>query len=55
MLSISITDLLGRELSRQTITNGGNANISALPNGFYLLTANTDSGKVYSGKFRKQE
>ena len=54
-LTLRITDLLGRELSRQTITNGGNANISALPNGFYLITATTDSGKVYSGRFRKQE
>ena len=54
-LNLSITDLLGRELSRQTITNGGNANISALPNGLYLITATTDSGKVYSGRFRKQE
>ena len=53
-LTLSITDLLGRELSRQTITNGGNANISALPNGLYLITATTDSGKVYSGRFRKQ-
>ncbi|MFN0175600.1 MAG: T9SS type A sorting domain-containing protein [Saprospiraceae bacterium] len=54
-LRVQITDLLGRELSRQTIQNGGSANIASLPSGFYLLTATTSSGKVFSGKFRKQE
>jgi len=54
-LRVRITDLLGRELSRQTIQNGGNANIASLPSGIYLLTATTSSGKLYSGKFRKQE
>ena len=53
--SVSISDLLGRELSRQTIANEGKVNIEALPDGFYLLTATTSSGKVYSGKFRKEE
>ncbi|MFN0174453.1 MAG: T9SS type A sorting domain-containing protein [Saprospiraceae bacterium] len=55
ILSVSITDLLGREIKSETITNGGNANISALTNGLYLLRATTGSGRVYSGKFRKQE
>jgi len=54
-LSLGILDLLGRELHRQTIPNGGNADISRMPNGLYLLTATTPSGRVYSGKFRKQE
>ncbi|MBK6996275.1 MAG: T9SS type A sorting domain-containing protein [Lewinellaceae bacterium] len=54
-LTLRITDLLARQLSHQTISNGGSADISALPNGFYLLTATTPSGKVFSGKFRKQE
>jgi len=29
--------------------------IAALPNGLYLLTSVTPSGKIFSGKFRKQE
>ena len=54
-LTIRITNLLGRQLSRQTIANDGKVNIEALPNGLYLLTATTSSGSVYTGKFIKQE
>ena len=54
-LALCITDLLGRELSRQTIANGGSTDIAALPNGLYHVTATTAKGKVFSGKFRKQE
>jgi len=54
-LTICITDLLGRELSRQTIANGGSTDIAALPNGLYHVAATTPGGKVFSGKFRKQE
>ncbi|MFN0212622.1 MAG: T9SS type A sorting domain-containing protein [Saprospiraceae bacterium] len=54
-LTLSISDLLGRELSRQTIAPGDPVDTSTLVNGFYLLTATTPSGKVFSGKFRKQE
>ncbi|MBK6997754.1 MAG: T9SS type A sorting domain-containing protein [Lewinellaceae bacterium] len=54
-LTLNITDLLGRQLRHQTISNGGSADISTLPNGLYLLTATTPSGKVFSGKFRKQD
>ncbi|MFN0174380.1 MAG: T9SS type A sorting domain-containing protein [Saprospiraceae bacterium] len=53
-ITVTITDLLGRQLSRQTIPNGGSPDISALPNGLYLVTATTPSGKVFAGKFRKQ-
>ncbi len=53
-LHISISDLLGRTLSRQTITNGGQADIAALPNGLYLLSATTEAGQVYVGKLRKE-
>jgi hypothetical protein len=52
---VTITDLLGRECSTQTITNGGNVNLATLPNGFYLLTATTSTGQRFVGKFRKQE
>ncbi len=54
-LNVCITDLLGRELRRQTISNNGEIDIAAIPNGLYLLTATTPSGKVFSGKFIKQE
>jgi len=54
-LSLGIIDLLGREIHRQTLPNGGSADISNLPNGLYLLTATTPSGRVFSGKLRKQE
>ncbi|MBK6997751.1 MAG: hypothetical protein IPH31_23765 [Lewinellaceae bacterium] len=33
-LTLRITDLLARQLSHQTISNGGSADISALPNGY---------------------
>jgi hypothetical protein len=52
---VTITDLLGRECSTQTIINGGNVNLATLPNGFYLLTASTSTGQRFVGKFRKQE
>jgi len=55
ILTLRITDLLGRQRSHQTISNGGNVDISTLPNGLYLLTATTPSGVVFSGKFRKQD
>jgi len=54
-LTVRITDLLGRNLSRQTIPANAQIDISALPNGMYILSATTPSGKVFSGKFRKQE
>jgi hypothetical protein len=54
-LSLGIIDLLGRELHRQTLPNGGSADISTLPSGLYHLTATTPSGKVFSGKLRKRE
>ena len=54
-ITLRISDHLGRQLLHQTISNGGNADISALPNGLYLLTATTPSGKVFPGKFRKMD
>jgi len=54
-LTLSVCDLLGRELSRQTLTNGGRANLGHLPAGLYLLTAWTDAGRAYSGKLIKKE
>jgi hypothetical protein len=54
ILKISITDLLGRKISEQTISYKEPVNIAALPNAVYLLTATTPLGIVYSGKFTKQ-
>jgi hypothetical protein len=54
-LNIQITDLLGRELGRQTIPNGGTVDIESLPNGVYLVSARTESGEVFLGRVCKQE
>jgi hypothetical protein len=54
-LNIQITDLLGRELGRQTIPNGGTVDIETLPNGLYLVLASTESGEVFLGRVCKQE
>ncbi len=51
-ISIRITDLLGRAL--RLASGESEIDISSLPNGFYLITATTPSGKVFSGKLRKQ-
>ncbi|MBP6810311.1 MAG: T9SS type A sorting domain-containing protein [Saprospiraceae bacterium] len=53
MITFSIFSLLGRQSSRQTISNGASADIAALPNGLYLLTATTPLGRVFLGKFYK--
>ena len=56
---VTITDLLGQKLSRQTISNDqeGSAvlDISGLPTDLYLVAANTSSGQVFFGKVLKQE
>jgi hypothetical protein len=54
-LYIRINDLLGREISQQTFQPGKALDIAALPNGMYLLTATDTLGKVFSGRFMKQE
>jgi hypothetical protein len=54
-LNIQITDLIGRELGRQTIPNGGTVDIKSLPNGVYLVSARTESGEVFLGRVCKQE
>jgi hypothetical protein len=54
-LSVSITDLLGRELRCQSIPNGGTLELEGLADGLYWVTATTDSGKVFVGKVWKQE
>ena len=54
-LTVLITNLLGQELSHQTILKGQRVDVATLPNGIYLITATTTQGKVYSGKFMKQD
>jgi hypothetical protein len=46
---------LGKEISQQTLLPGKALDIAALPNGMYLLTATDTLGKVFSGRFMKQE
>ncbi len=53
--SLSITDILGRELSRQTVQNGTPLDVSALPNGIYCATAFTSAEKVFVRKFNIQK
>lgn len=53
--TITIANLHGQQLQQQTITNGDNVNTSKLPSGAYIITATTPSGKVFSGKFIKQD
>jgi Secretion system C-terminal sorting domain len=56
---VTLTDFLGREVCRQTISNGldGSAEIgiNTLPNGFYMVNATTPTGQVFFGKVLKME
>jgi len=53
--NLTMTDLLGREVSRQAVfPNGGSVEIAQLPVGVYFVKAEESSGKVYVGKFRKE-
>ncbi len=54
-LSVRITDLLGREILQRARNNGESLDLAQLPNGMFLLSATSASGKVFFGKFRKQE
>jgi Secretion system C-terminal sorting domain len=54
-LTVYISDLLGQRISFKTSLNGQDIDIATLPNGIYLITATTIQGKVYSGKFIKQD
>jgi hypothetical protein len=54
-LSVRITDLLGREIVQRACNNGESLDLAQLPNGMFLLSATSASGKVFFGKFRKQE
>lgn len=57
-ITVTISDLLGRVVNQQTISNqdlgSGEIDIAALTNGFFFLTATTPSGEVFAGKFRKE-
>ncbi len=53
--ALLITDLLGREILRPSISTDGSVDVSALPNGLYFLSVTSGSGVRLVGKFRKQE
>ena len=53
--TISITNLLGQQLHQQILSNDEPINTADLPNGAYLINATTSSGKIYTGKFIKQD
>jgi len=50
VLSISITDLLGREHLRSTFSDAQEVDISAIPGGLYVVTVGLPSGKVFAGR-----
>jgi hypothetical protein len=50
-LDVSVKDMLGSERLRQRVSKGVQLDISALPQGTYLLWANGRSGTGYSGRF----
>ncbi len=54
LLSLQITDLQGRALSRQYRPEA-EIDLSTLPNGFYLVSAITAEGRVFVGKVQKVE
>lgn len=54
MLTVTISDVLGRELSRQTIMNGARISISQLPGGCYLMSTVTTSGNIFTGTLVKE-
>ncbi len=57
-MSVNISDLLGRLVRQQTISNtdlgSEKIDIAALADGFYFLTATAPSGEVFVRKFRKE-
>ena len=54
VLNIRITDLLGREILQQSMTNGEGVDVSSFSNGMYLIIATTPSGKVFFDKIWKE-
>ncbi|MFN0033531.1 MAG: T9SS type A sorting domain-containing protein [Saprospiraceae bacterium] len=52
---VRIADMMGRQISQQSLPNGGSLDISSLANGLYSVSATTPSGMVFSTKFRKQD
>jgi hypothetical protein len=45
--------MLGRELSRQAISNGITLDIALLAPGLYQLAVHTEDGRVFWGKLEK--
>ena len=53
-ISVSISDLLGKQILRQNIQNSGVIDVSSFANGMYLVVATDYLGKVYSSKIWKE-
>lgn len=54
-LAISITNVLGQKVWQQVLSSVERIDIDALPNGQYFLNARDSSGRLYAGRFEKQE
>ncbi len=55
ILSLCITDLLGRKMAGHTISNFGQVDVSTFASGLYLVTATTEDGKNFSTTFCKMK
>jgi len=52
-LRVVVSDMLGREVSRQAIANGSTLDIAKLVPGLYQLAVYTEDGRVFWGKLEK--
>ena len=52
-LRVVVSDMLGREVSRQSISNGSTLDIALLAPGLYQLAVHTEDGRVFWGKLEK--
>jgi len=52
-LRVVVSDMLGREVSRQATANGSTLDIAKLVPGLYQLAVHTEDGRVFWGKLEK--
>ena len=54
-MTVTISDLLGREMLRKEMPNGGQLDVESLPSGLYIVHAVSEDGKVFRGKLEKEQ
>ena len=52
-MTVRISDLLGREMLRKEMPDGGQLDVESLPSGLYIVHAVSEDGKVFRGKLEK--